>query len=543
MGWWRTPRATASMTILNKPDVGKDKYGVSSPGRDDDDTSSDAQPPVPTKVGPGGVYEIGTVLGSGSFSVVHVGTETDTGDEVAVKFEWLKATKGRKLLHEARLYEAMPGNPGIPKMLYSGTENQWNVMVLQRLGSSLDDVLSSAGGKMNPMVVLGIGEQLVALIECVHSYGIIHRDIKPHNFLTGMGEQRGRVYIMDFGLAKRYIDPESKKHIPMDRRPAITGTVRYTSINVHRGLEPSRRDDLTAIGYVLVHMLRGRLPWQGISGSTKKSRQKKIGQCKERVTLEELCRGLPGELVYFLTHCQSLGFTEEPDYGYLRKLMRDGVTREQKNINQTTEWAAWTIQGRRLWRRGVGWVDNDGLLPIEPEGHVRSRTREPIGRRDSENVPPSNRVVGDEPNGRLRSKTEDDLRRIKRRKADGETSRSERDKELLRERLEKLSGVARRNDDDFVKELKRHHTTGDPFLNRNEEPPYTPDMSTSRSESPRQPHHRERHTSKTGPGTSSGERTTLTKMASSMLNSVGRMARKATGNLGRRTRTTERDRQ
>ena len=128
----------------------------------------------------------------------------------------------------------------------------------------------------------------------MHSRHIIHRDIKPDNFLIGTGKKKHHVYIIDFGLAKRFRDPKTGEHIPYKDGKSLTGTARYASIYTHLGVEQSRRDDLEALAYVLIYFNKGCLPWQGIRAKTKKDKYQKIMEKKIAVSPEDLCTGLPG---------------------------------------------------------------------------------------------------------------------------------------------------------------------------------------------------------------------------------------------------------
>jgi serine/threonine protein kinase len=128
----------------------------------------------------------------------------------------------------------------------------------------------------------------------VHSKNIIHRDIKPENFLTGLKKKSHIIYLIDYGLSKRYIDSKTQEHIPYLEGKSLTGTARYASIYTHLGIEQSRRDDLEAIGYVLVYFLKGELPWQGMKAKTKKEKYKKIMDKKIDSTPDFLCADIPG---------------------------------------------------------------------------------------------------------------------------------------------------------------------------------------------------------------------------------------------------------
>jgi len=162
----------------------------------------------------------------------------------------------------------------------------------------------------------------------VHSKSFIHRDIKPDNFLMGLGKRANQVNIIDFGLAKKYRDPKSHQHIPYRENKNLTGTARYASINTHLGIEQSRRDDLESLGYVLMYFLRGSLPWQGLKAATKKQKYEKISEKKMATPTETLCKGFPTEFVVYFQYTRSLRFDDKPDYSYLRKLFRDLFVRE-----------------------------------------------------------------------------------------------------------------------------------------------------------------------------------------------------------------------
>lgn len=293
-------------------------------------------PPVPDVVD--GRFEVGKMIGKGSYSDVHIGIDSTDGKKVAIKFEWQKAEKGKRLLHEAELYTSMATGNEVPSIIWAGTYGEWNVMVMELLGPSLEDLFKGRGRKFSMKTVVMLGIQMVDRLEYVHEKGILHRDIKPHNFLMGVGEHSGLVYIMDFGLSRTLHDPETGEHIPCKKKKGLTGTVRYTSLNVHKGLEPSRRDDLGAVGYVLMHFNRGKLPWQGIDAKSKRTKQRRIGRCKDETSLEKLCEGFPNEFVQFLQHCDSTAFDAKPDYNYLRRLLRDIAKRENMELDWKFDW-------------------------------------------------------------------------------------------------------------------------------------------------------------------------------------------------------------
>jgi len=162
--------------------------------------------------------------------------------------------------------------------------------------------------------VLHIAIQMIQRIEKCHESRIIHRDIKPDNFLIGGTDiTRDSVYVIDFGLAKCYMNSNGD-HIPYKDGKNLTGTARYASINTHKGIEQSRRDDLETIGHVLLYLIKGSLPWQGLPGRSKNEKYAAIKKKKIEIKLEDLCRGYPSEFKEFMDYCRSLKFEQEPNY-------------------------------------------------------------------------------------------------------------------------------------------------------------------------------------------------------------------------------------
>jgi len=229
----------------------------------------------------GGRYRLVRKIGSGSFGDIYLGINITNGEEVAVKLESCKA-RHPQLLYESKLYKILQGGVGIPHIRWYGQERDYNVLVMDLLGPSLEDLFNFCSRRFTIKTVLMLADQMIGRVEYIHTKNFIHRDIKPDNFLMGIGRHCNKLYLIDFGLAKKYRDSRTRHHIPYREDKNLTGTARYASINAHLGIEQSRRDDMESLGYVLMYFNRGSLPWQGLKAATKKQKYEK-NQRKENV--------------------------------------------------------------------------------------------------------------------------------------------------------------------------------------------------------------------------------------------------------------------
>ncbi|XP_036299112.1 casein kinase I [Pipistrellus kuhlii] len=269
----------------------------------------------------GGKYKLIRKIGSGSFGVVYLAVNITNGEGVAVKVESQKA-RHPQLMYENRLYKILQGGIGIPRIRWFGQEKDYNVLVMDLLGPSLEDLFNYCNRSFSMKTVLMLADQMLSRIEYLHTKNFIHRDIKPDNFVMGVGRHCHKLYLVDFGLAKKYRDNRTKQHIPYREDKNLTGTVRYASINAHLGIEQSRRDDLESLGYVLMYFNKTNLPWQGITAATKKQKYEKICEKKMATDVDALCSDYPAEFAMYLNYCRGLRFEETPDYAYLKQLFR-----------------------------------------------------------------------------------------------------------------------------------------------------------------------------------------------------------------------------
>lgn len=297
----------------------------------------------------GNYYILQTQIGSGSFGEVFKCIRRSDNRTLAAKTEnYFEDSNGCmkkcKLLLEKKIYHILNKNgvKHIPKIYgyFQGSKiGHSHIMVMSLLGESLDKIFENCNNKFKLCSILKLGIDLISIIKRIHNAGIIHRDIKPNNFMIGKNN-KSYVYIMDFGLSKKYIS-KTGKHMPYSTGRSLIGTPRYSSLNIHMGFEPSRRDDLESIGYMLIYFAKGKLPWQGLKlpKDKNKSKENKLNQIyyvKKITRLNKLCDGLPNCFVEYLDYVRNLKFTDTPDYEYLISLFNE--TCKNEDIKLEYEW-------------------------------------------------------------------------------------------------------------------------------------------------------------------------------------------------------------
>ena len=269
----------------------------------------------------GGRYRLGKKIGTGAFGEIFEGTDIFDNSSVAIKLEH-NSVKYPQLLFEAKLLKSIPGT-GIPVMHWFGIAGEYNAMVMDLLGQNLEDLYNYCAKNFSLKTILMITIQMIERLKHVHDNHYIHRDIKPENFLIGKDSTAKTIYLLDFGLAKRYRDEYTHIHIPLKENRNLTGTARYASCNAHNGLEQSRRDDMESIAYVILYFFRKKLPWQGLKCKDKNEKHAKIKEIKMSMTPEKLFEGLPQEFADYLTMVKKLGFEDEPTYkNYIQMFTR-----------------------------------------------------------------------------------------------------------------------------------------------------------------------------------------------------------------------------
>ena len=282
-------------------------------------------------------------LGEGSFGKVYKAEYN--GENYAIKMEY-KAKEQGLLEIEATIMSYLKG-PNIPYIKSYGYSGDFNVLVMQLLDKSLEDLINKYS-TFSIKTVAMLGYQMVNILQYIHDKHIIHRDIKPDNFVMGAKEDNAKLYILDFGLAKKYRSSRTLVQYPYIKKKKLTGTARYASIHALEAYEQSRRDDLESVGYVLMYFLRGNLPWQGLKVRSKEDRYKRILEKKRETTTEDLCKDFPREFFEYVDYTRNLEYEENPDYDFLRKKFTDVLKELNEEMDYIYDWTTGTDLKKRV---------------------------------------------------------------------------------------------------------------------------------------------------------------------------------------------------
>ena len=282
-------------------------------------------------------YKTDSKIGQGSFGKIYSAHNINNGELYALKIE--KRNGGHSLLETETYILCYLKGEGIPFIKSYGFSGEYNILVMELLGKSLETLFQENNKKFSLKTVCMLAEQMVSRLEYIHKKYILHRDIKPDNFTLGRGKQSHIIYLIDFGLSKKYRSSKGNhEHIKYSENKRLIGTARYASINALKGCEQGRRDDMEALGYVLMYFLRGNLPWQGLKLSRGDDRYKKIYETKMNTTPEQLCVGFPKQFCEFVRYTRNLSFEQEPNYNYLKKLIYDVMDRYEISLDYLFDW-------------------------------------------------------------------------------------------------------------------------------------------------------------------------------------------------------------
>ena len=294
-------------------------------------------------------------IGKGSFGFVYK-AEYDN-KYYALKFE--NNSNGNNLLeHESSIMLYLKG-PNIPYIKTYGTSGAFNILVMQLLGKNLQSLLIEMGGTLSIKTVCILAYQMISILEHIHNKNIIHRDIKPENFLMGLDNNSKFLYLSDFGLSKSYNQNSTTHYTPNKEGKKLTGTPRYASINAMRCLEQSPRDDLESIGYILVYLLKGELPWQNIIAKNKTEKIKKLLVKKIEICSSDLCLGLPNKIEKYIDYCRNLEFEDVPDYQMLKNLFIQILQQNKQEFDYIYDWSKSDVSGKLKKLKNIDYYNSN----------------------------------------------------------------------------------------------------------------------------------------------------------------------------------------
>lgn len=250
-------------------------------------------------------YKVVDKLTNGSFGTIYKGQNIRTDELVAIKLE-LKNSDSKSLKNEAKIYQYLGKLEGFPQLKWFGSTDKITYLVIDFLGAPLSKMIH-VYTRFSLKTTLSLGIQIIRIIQSLHDHLLLHRDIKPENLLFGFKYSTNKLHLIDFGFAKRY--NYDGKHIEETNISRIVGSPSFVSLNVHRLIEPSRRDDLESCIYVIMFMLYGQLEWGFVN------------DYNEMARLKSYTSQLPLFIQTMLNYVRGLSFSEQPNYDYLINIL------------------------------------------------------------------------------------------------------------------------------------------------------------------------------------------------------------------------------
>ena len=284
-------------------------------------------------------YKLIKKIGKGSYGIIYLCKDIASNEFFAAKLQ-NKNIYTNSLQNEYQIMKDINIDK-IPNAKFYGENNLYNILIMQLLGKSLEDIFEKILHKQKMPIhsVCNIAIQIIDILEQIHNKNYIHRDIKPSNFLFGNNSSNNNwIYLIDFGLAKKYREDNSNKHHEMKKGKKLIGTARFSSINAMEGLSQSRRDDLESLGYMLIYFLKGKLPWQNFLIKNKEERYNKIKQTKKEIAINELCSNCPEEIGQYITYVKKLKYEEEPNYNYIKNLFYEILNKTGNKFYYLYDW-------------------------------------------------------------------------------------------------------------------------------------------------------------------------------------------------------------
>ncbi|RWS28944.1 casein kinase I-like isoform gamma-3 isoform X9 [Leptotrombidium deliense] len=271
---------------------------------------------------------------------IKYGFQEENNERVVMKCEIATSTAPR-LPYEYRILKMLQ-SVNVPRLYYYGPFNETNALITQQLGPTLEELLNACGKKFTLKTVIQIAEQAIDRMEFLHSNNLVHRRISPQCFQFGLpgNSDATFMYLTDLGLAKEFKDKATNDHIPFKEQDMLLGIPRYMSIAAHHYKEQARRDDLESFGYLLVYMLKGRLPWQGLQMASLREQCNRILEIKKTINSEKLCENLPVLFKNYFEYVNLLDFVAVPKYKELKKAFTDTFQAHNFKRDDIYDWNA-----------------------------------------------------------------------------------------------------------------------------------------------------------------------------------------------------------
>jgi serine/threonine protein kinase len=260
-------------------------------------------------------YELLEQIGVGEFGIIYKGRNIRTNEEVAIKTETTNNNISL-LKNEANVYQYIGNRTGFPNLKWYGRNNDYYFLVMPLLGDSIEKTIKNNKVYLNAEIKM-LATQMIKQIQIIHELNLLHRDIKPANFLFGLGINKSVLHLIDFGFCKQYITSDNK-HIPFKTNKSIIGTPSFISTNIHNGNEPSRRDDIESIVYIMIYMQLGYLPWNNIHNTNRIAQYNEIYLAKMNI---QNIQNIQNYIIELLDYCRHLRFDETPNYQYIYSVL------------------------------------------------------------------------------------------------------------------------------------------------------------------------------------------------------------------------------
>ena len=279
-------------------------------------------------------------LGRGGYGRIYSIREVKTHEIYALKTEDIKCTT-QSLNNEIHIMQNLPPDDCFPHVKANGFTEAIRYYIMPLYGPSLSRLLrETEGQKFTLGCAIRIAFETISMLEKLHQSGIVHCDVKPGNFLLNKAEIGGLV-LTDFGLSSFWRDPATNAHIPERAQAGFRGTLKYASVHVHNGCEPTRRDDVISWFYSVIELAKGKLPWKDVKDSGLAM------SCKQTMNAEKLCSGLPVQMMRIWELIKDLQFSSEPNYASIKMELRHMARESGTDVEEAVlDWEEkpWLIQ-------------------------------------------------------------------------------------------------------------------------------------------------------------------------------------------------------